>query len=144
MSQTAARRTSDIFASRSMSCRQRPPVPMQPMLSFSEAPRALTAGTPNVATPAAVAVASFRKERRVLSGWRVIAKPPRGSLQAGPHSIRATRMGREKNGAVGGSSPHGELYQHDREQPDADDAVDVEERLVDAAEVIRTDQPVLV
>src|SRR5262245_57270635 len=37
-----------------------------------------------------------------------------------------------------------QLHEHHHEQPDADDAVDLEEGLVDAAEVVGADQPVLV
>ena len=42
------------------------------------------------------------------------------------------------------SDADGQLHQHQDEQPDADDAVDLEERLVDPAQVVRPDQGVLV
>src|SRR5437899_7804194 len=64
MSQRAAMRASGMRARARIKCWHRPPVPIRPMLSFSLAPKTLTAGTPKAASPAAVAAEVFRNERR--------------------------------------------------------------------------------
>src|SRR5229473_3036924 len=75
MSQTAAMRTFGILASDCIKVRQRPPVPMQPTLSVSFAPSALTAGIPNAASPAATPAEVFSMERRETSWKRVMETP---------------------------------------------------------------------
>src|SRR5437870_4917541 len=72
MSQTAAMRTLGMVAKDFIRCWQRPPVPMQPTLRVSPAPRALTAGTPNAPATAA----DFRNERReTCAGTAMIDLP---------------------------------------------------------------------
>lgn len=46
--------------------------------------------------------------------------------------------------ASGVNSIHGQLDEHEDQQPDADDAIDLKERPVHAAEVVGADQPMLI
>src|SRR5438874_635508 len=73
-------RTLGICASDSISLRQRTPVPMQPTLRRSLAPRTLAAGAAKAAAPAAEA---FRKERRETVERVDMGGSPRGGRPGG-------------------------------------------------------------
>src|SRR5688572_134138 len=92
MSQTAVMRTLGIVARDFMRCRQRPPVPMQPTLSVSLAPRTFRAGTANVPAMAA----DFRNERREMFAGRGMCDLPFATLsgcQEGQQRCDGVRRG---------------------------------------------------
>src|SRR6185436_14175267 len=92
MSQTAVMRTLGMVARDFIRCRQRPPVPMQPTLRVSPAPRTFRAGTPNAPATAA----DLRNERRETCAGTAMIDLPFVTLSAS----REGRQRCERRGAA--------------------------------------------